>query len=250
MNRESEGGGAFAARRGGKTLRALAVVLVLAPLTLIAGSLIEGMRYYVVSALLITYALVPFFAAFEDRRPQAREIVITAVLCALAVASRAAFFWAPGIKPIVGVVMISGMALGPQTGFLVGALSAFVSNFMFGQGPWTPWQMFAYGLAGLVMGLAARRFPGLGSTLKPKELGFLCAFGAAFTLFAVGPILDTCTVFTMLSMMTPSGILAVYAAGFPLNCALAAATFVTLLLLANPLASRLYRVRRKFGLLE
>ncbi len=237
-------------RKGARARAAIAVVAVLAPLTLIAGSLIEGMRYYVTGTLMVVYALVPFFAAFEDRAPQAREIVVVAVLCALAVASRAAFIWAPGIKPMVGIIMLAGIALGPQTGFLVGAVSAFVSNFIFGQGPWTPWQMFAFGLAGLVAGMLAQRGVIARHGLSARAKLAHAIFGALGVVFAVGPILDTSSVFTMLSIMTPEGALAVYAAGFPLNCVHAAATFATLYLLANPLLGRLHRLKVKFGLLE
>ena len=63
----------------------------------------------------------------------------------------------PFFKPLTGIVMITGMALGPEAGFLTGAISGFVSNFIFGQGPWTPWQMFAFGVAGFLTGVLAKR---------------------------------------------------------------------------------------------
>ena len=101
------------------------------------------------------------FVAFEGRRPTAREIAVVAVLTALAVAARAAFVWVPHFKPMAAIIMIAGIAAGPQTGFLVGSVAALASNFIFGQGPWTPWQMLAFGVVGLVAGLLAdaRVFP-------------------------------------------------------------------------------------------
>ena len=109
-------------------------------------------NYYLISLGVIIVAMVPFVVSFEGRKPQAREIVLIAVLIALAVVSRAAFFMIPQFKPIAALVIISGVALGPQSGFMIGALSAFVSNFLFGQGPWTPWQMFALGIIGALAG--------------------------------------------------------------------------------------------------
>ena len=92
--------------------------------------------------------MLPFFLVFENRRPQAREVVVIAVMAALAVAGRAAFFMLPQFKPTAAIVIIAGVGLGAEAGFLTGALAGFVSNFFFGQGPWTPWQMFAFGIPG------------------------------------------------------------------------------------------------------
>ena len=103
--------------------------------------------------LLIVYAMFPFFVRFEHKKPQARELVTIAVMSAVAVASRAAFIMVPFFKPLTGIVMITGMALGPEAGFLTGAISGFVSNFIFGQGPWTPWQMLGFGLVGFLGGV-------------------------------------------------------------------------------------------------
>ena len=83
--------------------------------------------------------MLPFFMVFEDRRPQAREVVIIAAMAGLGVAGRVAFFMVPQFKPAAAVVIISGVCLGGEAGFLTGALVGFVSNFFFGQGPWTPW---------------------------------------------------------------------------------------------------------------
>ena len=146
--------------------------------------------------------------------------------------------------------MISGVALGPSTGFFVGAISALASNFFFGQGPWTPWQMLAYGLGGLIFGLLARA--GVLSrgrwTLKQKALG--CTLGFLVALLICGPVLDTSSLFFLLSRITPEGALAIYAAGVPANALQAAATAVTLLLLANPLLAKLDRLRVKYGVGE
>lgn len=145
----------------------------------------RGRVYYLASVLIILYTMVPFFLVFEHRKPQARELVVLAVLCAIAVASRAAFKMIDHFKPMTAIIMISGMAFGPEAGFLVGAVSGFSSNFLFGHGPWTPWQMFAFGTAGFLAGALYR----LG-WLSKKRLP-LSLFGFFAVLLLVGPLLDT-----------------------------------------------------------
>ena len=102
------------------------------------GRAVELRLHYLVSLAVLGLALLSFFASFERRKPQAREIVTVATLSALAVAGRAAFFFVPQFKPVCAIVAISGVAFGGQTGFLVGAIAGFVSNFLFGQGPILP----------------------------------------------------------------------------------------------------------------
>ena len=112
---------------------------------------------YFIFLCIIILSMLPFFLVFENRRPQAREVVVIAVMAALAVAGRAAFFMLPQFKPTAAIVIIAGVGLGAEAGFLTGALAGFVSNFFFGQGPWTPWQMFAFGIVGFLGGLIFRR---------------------------------------------------------------------------------------------
>ena len=131
----------------------LVILLVLVPLTVLVFSRFDR-KYYLAGLAIIVLTTAAFFLHFESRKPQARELVILAVLCALAVASRAAFAAVPHFKPMLAIVMLTGIAFGPEAGFLCGAISGFASNFLFGQGPWTPWQMFAYGISGLLAGLS------------------------------------------------------------------------------------------------
>ena len=169
--------------------------------------------------------------------------MLIAALCALAVASRAAFAWLPHFKPIFGVIILSGIALGAQVGFLVGAVSAFASNFLFGQGPWTPWQMLAYGICGCIAGLCYHK-----NTKLPKDTLSLGLFGFVVVLFAVCPILDTSTVLTTLTVFTPAAVFGVYTTAILTNLIQAACTFVTLVVLSKPLLVKLERIIRKYGL--
>lgn len=212
------------------------------------GAALGGKGYVLASFAVVLAAMVPFLVRFERRRPSAQEVALLAALCALAVASRVAFAWVPHFKPMAGIVMITGMALGAPSGFLAGALSALASNFIFGQGPWTPWQMLSFGVCGLVFGLLADKRVVPRSGLSWGQRVGLAVAGGLLVVLVAGPILDTSSLFLMLSSITPEGAAAMYLAGFPVNCIHGAATTVTLLLLANPLLGMIARTRLRHGL--
>jgi len=216
----------------------LAVFFLLIPASIYLCFRAGGRSYYLASVLMILFTLVPFFLVFERRRPQARELVVIAVLCALAVASRAVFYPIPHFKPMTAIILITGVAFGPEAGFLTGALSGFASNFIFGQGPWTPWQMFAYGVALSRMGLL------------PKKRIPLSIFGFFTVMLAVGPLLDTCALFTMASELNAASAGAVYLSGIPVNLVHAAATVLTLFFFSTPLLEKLERIQVKYGMME
>ena len=166
------------------------------------------------------------------------------MLCAIAVASRLAFAWIPNFKPIFAVIMIAGFAFGQESGFLVGAVSAFASNLFFGQGLYTPWQMLAFGVAGLVAGLLRKQKALLE---KPWAMG-LTGF---FTVFlVVGPLLDTCSVFLAATELNAKAVLGIYMAGVPVNLSQSVCTFLTLLLVGKPFLEKLDRIRVKYGMME
>lgn len=122
-----------------RSIAAAAMILLAIPLTIYVGIYFFGDRkYYFISLLIILESMLPFALIFESRKPQARELVIIAVLCAIGVAGRVAFFMLPQFKPVVAMVIIAGVAFGGEAGFLVGAVTGFVSNMFFGQGPLTP----------------------------------------------------------------------------------------------------------------
>ena len=219
-------------------------LFVLIPVTLFLGRSIPGRWYYLTSTLVIVEIMVPFFVSFERRRPEARELVIVGVMAALAAASRVAFAVMPYLKVITGIIMITGIAFGSQAGFLTGAIAAFASNFFFGQGPWTPWQMFAYGFAGFWAGLV---FHGHPSWRKPWVLGL---FGFFSILLLVGPMLDSCTVFTVLPKLSLANVLLIYGQGVPVNTIHGLGCGLTLLVLTKPLLQKLSRIQRKYGILE
>lgn len=225
------------------TAATLAVFLILIPLTLFLGLRLPGRGYYLIGTLIVAELLIPFFLAFEGRRPQARELVVIAVLCALAVAARVVIP-IPHFKPMFAVIMLSGIAFGPEAGFLVGAVSALASNFFYGQGPYTPWQMMAYGAGGMLAGFAfgRNRLP-----RKPLVMGIFGFFGV---LFFVGPLLDICTVFLTVPGIRPETAVPIFISGFPVNLSQGVCTFLTMLLFGLPLLEKLDRIKQKYGMME
>ena len=221
----------------------LVTCFLVIPLTLILGTKLSGRAYYVTSTLVILEILIPFLLAFEGRKPQARELVVIAVLCALAVASRAAIP-IPNFKPTYAVIMLSGIAFGPEAGFLVGAVTAFASNFFYGQGAYTPWQMFAYGAGGMLAGFVFRK------KWLPREPLAMGIFGYLVVLLFIGPILDTCSVFLTLPEISLKSAWPLYISGFPVNLSQGACTFLTMLLFGRPLLEKLDRVKTQYGMME
>ena len=224
-------------------------ILLLIPATLYFGTKLPGRWYYLTSTLIIIETMIPFFLAFEKRKPQARELVTIAVMAAIAAVSRAAFVFIPHFKPIVGIIMIAGIAFGAETGFLTGAVAAFASNFFFGQGPFTPWQMMAYGLGGFLAGLLFHKKRKLHQ--KPwLYLAVLSVFGFVGIVGLVGPALDCCTIFTTGTQLTWAYALTCFATGFPINVTHGISCAVTILLLGKPLLDKLDRLKTKYGMME
>ena len=231
------------------TVFSLVILFAIVPLTLAAGTLLPGRWYYLTSTLIVVETMLPFFLSFEARKPQARELVILAVMAALAVAGRVAMP-IPNFKAITGIVMIAGIAFGPQAGFMTGSIAALASNFFLSQGPWTPWQMVAYGLGGFLAGAAFHGKMERFGKSTAKRLSVLAAFGFACIMIVVGPLLDICSVFTMSSTLSWEFALMVLAAGLPHNVIHGLSCAATLLILGKPLLDKLTRVKTKYGMME
>jgi len=228
-----------------RTWAAVLIILLAIPLTILLGiTLFEDRAYYFISLLVLLETMLPFLLLFERRRMQARELVVIAVLCALAVGGRAAFFMLPQFKPMTALVILAGVCLGGETGFLVGAVSVLASNMFFGQGPWTPWQMFALGLIGFLAGVLFHE-----GGLRRGKLA-LCLFGAAATLVVYGGIMNLATV--LLTQVNPTAQLffTVYAMGLPFDLIHAASTALFLWLIAEPMMKKLERIQKKYGVLH
>ena len=147
----------MAAARKRLALTALLIVLVIPALIALTVFLGSKRLYMPLSILILVMVMAPFFMIFERRKPRAREVVLIAMMSALTVASHTFFHIAFPVQIGTAMVIISGISLGPEAGFLIGAMSRFVCNFYMGQGAWTPWQMFCWGLLGFLAGLAFNR---------------------------------------------------------------------------------------------
>ena len=228
-----------------RSVIATVVAIVLVPLTIWFGVHFLGNRnYYFISMLIILEILIPFLVSFEKRKPQVRELVLISVLCAIAICGRSVFFWLPQFKPVVALVIIAGVCLGGETGFLVGVVTGFVSNFFFGQGVWTPWQMLGFGMVGLLAGLIfSRKF-------IPVTKTTLCIFGFIATVVVYGGIVNAETIFVWQANPTLEMIMATYLAGLPFDFVHGISTVVFLWFIAEPMIEKIERVKIKYGLME
>ena len=224
-----------------KTRFSVLMLLLIIPMTILMGMLYFGDRkYYFISLLVIVEALLPFMMIYEGRKPKPRELVTIASLCALTAAGRAAFFWVPQFKPMAAMVIISGAAFGAETGFIVGAVSAFISNFYFGQGPWTPWQMFCFGLIGFFAGVL---FNGKNAV---KEVIPMVIYGFIAVMLIYGGIMNPTGVMMYQSNITMEMLLGAYASGLYFDLIHAVSTAVFLLIGARPMLDKLDRLKNKY----
>lgn len=229
-----------------RTLVATVLILLCIPLTIFTGVMYLGNQHYNVTALLVLVeCMVPFFLVFESRKPKARELVTIAVLCAIGVAGRSAFFMLPQFKPVLALVIISGVAFGGETGFLVGAVTMMVSNVLFSQGPWMPWQMFSMGIIGFLAGVLFRK------GLLRRSRGSLAAFGAFSAVIIYGGIMNPAAALMYNSQTINWEMLkAYYVSGLPMDLIHAAATVIFIFLAAEPMLEKLDRIKVKYGLVE
>ena len=229
-------------RSGAKRIPAIRSI----PLTLFVGVYyFAGRKYYFISLLILLECMLPFFLIFEGRKPQARELVIISVLCALAVAGRAAFYMLPQFKPVIALTIVAGVAFGGETGFLVGAMTMLASNVLFGQGPWSPWQMFSMGIIGFLAGVLFRK-----GWLR-RSTGSLVVFGGFAAIAIYGGIMN----FASAIMWGPQSInwnilLGYYVTGLPMDLIHAAATMIFLAVAAQPMLQKLDRIKVKYGLVK
>lgn len=226
-----------------RTYLSLIPILFLIPLTVFSGVRFFGDRkYYFISLLIVIEAMIPFFFAFERKRPQAKELVIISVLSAIAVAGRAAFYMTMQFKPVAAIVIIAGISLGPEAGFLVGAVTALCSNMFFGQGPWTPWQMFAFGIIGFLSGVLFK------NRLLGRTKTALSVYGFTVTLVLYGLIMNFSYVVQSQAEITRGAFAAAILSGLPFDLVHALSSAFFLWFLAEPMIYKLERVKLKYGI--
>lgn len=187
------------------------------------------------------FQLFRFFLRFEHKRQNVRELVLVAVMTALSVAGRFLFAPVPGFKPVTAIVIITGLYLGWEAGYLCGSLTALVSNLYFGQGPWTPFQMAIWGLIGLFAALLAKQ-------LCASRI-LLCIYGV-FSGVAYSAFMDVWSTLWYDGYLNIARYLALLITALPFMAVYAVSNVVFLLMLTGPIGRKLTRIKTKYGLLQ
>ncbi|MBQ7794616.1 MAG: ATP-binding cassette domain-containing protein [Clostridia bacterium] len=220
----------------------VAILAVLVPLTTFFGlKFTQNEGYYLTSVAVIIEIMAVLAISFERKKPRAELLVLISVLCALGAGGRIAFYAVQSFKPLAAIVIVSGAALGGEVGFLVGALSAFVSNFFFGQGPWTLWQMFAFGMIGLVSGIFSSGVIG-----KTRVTYAVFGFFAVIIIYSI--LINATSVLIWEPSPTAELIISSIVLGFPYDLIHAVSTMIFLWLLGVPLTEKIERIKLKKGL--
>jgi len=218
-----------------------AIVFLIMPLVIYGGVVFLGDRkYYFISVILVVLASIPFFISLEQKKTQTRDILLIAVMAALSVAGRLVFVLVPGFKPVAAITIIAGIYLGAEAGFLTGALSAIVSNIFFGQGPWTPFQMFMWGIIGFIAGLLAK------TGVMEKKIALILYGIFAGVLFSFG--MDIWGVMSFTGIFSWQTYLAALTTAIPFTIMYALSNIVFLLILAKPIGEKLARIKKKYGM--
>lgn len=217
------------------------IFIICIPLVIAAGVIFFQDKQYAFITIAITLlSIAPFFVSFERKQHTATKLVLIAVMVALSVVGRMLFFYVPGFKPVTAMVIITAIYFGGEAGFMTGALTALISNFFFGQGPWTPFQMFTWGLIGFAAGIFSEK-------LKSSKI-LLCIYGVLSGV-VYSLLLDMWQVLWLDSGFNMSRYLAmvVSSAGFTLLYAVSNVIF--LFLLTKPIGSKIERVKEKYGII-
>ena len=196
------------------------------------------MSWPLASFLILALVLAAGFAWYERSQPSSRTVAVVASLAALATLGRIAFAPLPSVKPTTDIVLIAGFVLGGPPGFAVGAVAAIASNIVFGQGPWTPWQMLAWGMVGL-LGAALRRRRA--RPIPRLAMALICAAAG----FAYGLVLNFYTFVTFTGQHTLAQFLVIEGAAFPFDLAHAVGNFLFFLAFGPAFVRALQRFRAR-----
>ena len=216
------------------TLRYMIPLLLIPALVAIGALVFSAERYLIISLGVAVLSLLLFYTGIEEKKIGSRRMVLTAIFVALTVVGR----FIPVFKPVTALTVIAAVYLGAESGFLVGSLSALISNIYFGQGPWTPFQMLAWGLIGLFAGYLAQ-------PLK-KHRWALLLYGVLSGVF-FSFIMDIWTVLWYNGSFSWELYLAALVSAIPYTVIYAVSNFVFLFFLARPMGQKLERIKVKYG---
>lgn len=220
------------------TLVSIAIVVLLVSSIV----LFNYKAYLLLSFVIIGCIMLPFFARFEIREIAGREVVLLAMLAAIAAVGRVPFAGLPSVQPTSFVIIMAGLVFGAESGFIVGAVAAIVSNFFLGQGPWTPWQMYAWGMIGMSAGL-------LRNTWWMKKMWGKCLFGFVWG-YLFGWFMNMWIVVSNLENFTWEFLVGIYVSSIYFDLAHGLSNVFFLLVFGASWLKILERFKRKYGLLE
>lgn len=200
------------------------------------------MNYLAISFIFIGIAFVPIIIRFEKRSVSAEEVILIAVLSAIGAVARVPFAGIPSVQPTSFIIMLTAYVFGGEIGCLVGMLSALASNIFLGQGPWTPWQMAAWGLMGLTTGW------GRNSRFLKSKVG-MSLWGILWGIL-FGWIMNIWTVLTITDTPTWPFILSIYGASFVLDVGHGVTNAFLIVVLREKWCKILLRIRGKYGILN
>lgn len=219
------------------------ILFVLTPLVLIFGAVgLKNQNFYAVSILLLVFGLVCYGLSFEKKQIATRDIVLIVVMTGIAVASRSMFYMFPQVKPMSAIIILTGIYFGREKAVMVGGLSGFVSNFFFGQGAFTPFQMYGFMCIGFISGSLGKN-----KWLK-KHWYAWCMIAFVMTVVVYGGIVNLSTVFAANEAITVPYVLLIYGSGLPFDLIHGVSTAIFLALLNKPMGSKMNRLKIKYGL--
>ena len=222
-------------RRGIRAALRVAIPFLLIPAVAVLGTLaFDEKKHLFVSLFVAILAILLFIAGFEKKEIGSRRMVIVSVMIALSVVGR----FIPFFKPVTALTVITAIYLGGEAGFMVGAFSALLSNFYFGQGPWTPFQMLAWGLIGLFAGFLAK-------PLRKSKV-FLLLFGVLSGI-AFSAVMDVWTVLWYNDGFSLSLYLSALVTALPHTVLYSVSNFLFLFFLSKPFGEKLQRIKIKYG---
>lgn len=226
--------------QSGKYLAFVSIAIVVLLVSSIV--LFNYKAYLLLSFVIIGCIMLPFFARFEIREIAGREVVLLAMLAAIAAVGRVPFAGLPSVQPTSFVIIMAGLVFGAESGFIVGAVAAIVSNFFLGQGPWTPWQMYAWGMIGMSAGL-------LRNTWWMKKMWGKCLFGFVWG-YLFGWFMNMWIVVSNLESFTWEFFVGIYVSSIYFDLAHGLSNVFFLVVFGASWLKILERFKRKYGLLE
>ncbi len=218
-----------------RSILKIAVPFIVIPVLAVIGSIITEKHHIIISLAVAVFSLLLFSSGFERKATGSRRMVIVAVMIALCIVGR----FIPLFKPVTAITVITAVYLGSEAGFLTGALAAFMSNFYFGQGPWTPFQMLAWGLIGLIAGY-------LSNPLKKHKVLLLIYGIASGVIYSF--VMDIWTVLWYDGGFRWELYASAVVAALPHTIIYAVSNFVFLWFMAKPFGEKLERIKIKYGI--